>query len=101
MHYLLFYEAGDDYAVRRAAFRAAHQAYCRKAIERGELILGGGVGDPPAGAVILFRGSSPAVAEQFAAGDPYVTNGVVKGWRVQPWATVVGPAAEVQLPPGV
>jgi hypothetical protein len=101
MHYLLFYEAGDDYAERRAPFRAAHLAHCREAIARGELILGGGVGDPPQGAAILFRASSPAVAEKFASTDPYVTNGVVRKWRVQQWATVVGPDAEVALPPGV
>ena len=98
MHYLLFYEAGDDYADRRAPFRAAHIAHCREAVARGELILGGGVGDPPEGAAILFRGPSPEVAETFARSDPYVTSGVVTRWRVQPWSTVVGPTAEVKLP---
>jgi uncharacterized protein YciI len=48
-------------------------------------------------AVLLFRGSSPAVAESFAAGDPYVTNGPVTKWRVREWTTVVGPEAEAPL----
>jgi uncharacterized protein YciI len=39
-------------------------------------------------------GDSPFVAEAFAVDDPYVTNGVVKGWRVREWTTVVGPLAE-------
>ena len=34
---------------------------------------------------------------QFA--DPYVTHGLVTRWRVRAWATVVGDAAEVPLPP--
>jgi uncharacterized protein YciI len=38
----------------------------------------------------LFKGDSPAVAERFAAADPYVKNGLVKSWRVRPWTTVVG-----------
>jgi uncharacterized protein YciI len=50
------------------------------------------------GAVLLFRGDSPAAAENFAKSDPYVLNGLIKDWRVREWTTVVGPAAEVKLP---
>lgn len=99
MHYLLFYEAGSDYAERRAPFRAAHLAYARKAVERGELVLGGGLANPIDGAVLLFRADSPAVAEQFAAEDPYVVNGVVRKWRVREWTTVVGDQAEHRVSP--
>ena len=42
--------------------------------------------------------SSPAVAELFAASDPYVVNGVVSTWRVREWTTVVGELAESPLP---
>jgi uncharacterized protein YciI len=42
------------------------------------------------GAVLLFRGESPAAAEAFAAAAPYVVHGLVTGWRVRAWATVVG-----------
>src|SRR5436190_5877097 len=98
MHYLLFYDVVDNYPERRAPFRAAHIAYARAAAARGELVLGGGLANPPDGAVLLFRGSSPAVAETFAAADPYVTSGVVTKWRVREWTTVVGPQAEVKLP---
>jgi uncharacterized protein YciI len=48
--------------------------------------------------VLLFRGDSPAAAENFAKSDPYVLNGLIKDWRVREWTTVVGPAAEVKLP---
>jgi uncharacterized protein YciI len=98
MHYLLFYEAGENCVERRAPFRAAHIKYAREAVARGALVLGGGLGNPVDGSVLLFRGSSPAVAETFAAADPYVTNGVVKAWRVREWTTVVGRDAEAPLP---
>ena len=93
MHYLLFCDVVQDYAERRVQLRAAHLALARRAVERGELVLGGALGNPLDGAVLLFRGSSPNVAAAFAAADPYVTNGLVTRWRVREWTTVVGPDA--------
>lgn len=90
MHYLLIYDAAPDYLERRAAYRAEHLALAWEAQERGELVLGGALADPLDGAVILFKRDSPAAAEVFAAVDPYVTNGLVKQWRVRAWTTVVG-----------
>jgi uncharacterized protein YciI len=98
MHYLMFYDVADDYAEKRMPFRAAHIAYARKAVARGDLVLGGALASPADGAVLVFRGSSPAVAEAFAAADPYVVNGVVRKWRVREWTTVVGALAESPLP---
>jgi uncharacterized protein YciI len=97
MHYLLFYDVVDDYAERRLAFRSAHLKLARQAVERGELVLGGALADPVDGAVLLFRGSSPEVAERFASADPYVTNGLVTKWQVREWTTVVGSEAEMPL----
>jgi uncharacterized protein YciI len=93
MHYLLFYEVVGDYAERRVPLRAAHFALARRAVERGELVLGGALANPLDGAVLLFRGSSPNVAAAFAEADPYVTNGLVKRWYVREWTTVIGPDA--------
>jgi uncharacterized protein YciI len=97
MHYLLFYEVVSDYAERRSPHRAAHLEYAQQAVARGELILGGALADPVDGAVLLFRGESPEVAERFAAADPYVRAGLVTRWRVRPWTTVVGPNAAVRV----
>jgi uncharacterized protein YciI len=94
MHYLLFYEVGDGYVNRRAPYRAAHLALARDAVARGELVLGGAFANPPDGAVLLFRGASPAVAASFARQDPYVKNGLVTRWYVREWTTVVGAGAE-------
>src|SRR5437870_5658640 len=90
MHYLLFYDVVSDYVERRAEFRAEHLVLARAACERGELVLGGALADPVDGAVLLFRGDSPAAAEAFAAADPYVCNGLVTSWRVRAWNTVIG-----------
>jgi uncharacterized protein YciI len=97
MHYLLFYEAGPDYEERRKPFRAAHLEHGKAAVARGEIVLGGAFAKPVDGAVILFRGDSPAAAEAFAKGDPYVVNGVVKRWYVREWTTVIGPDAETKI----
>ena len=97
MHYLLFYEVVDDYATRRIPLRTSHLMYANIAAERGDLVLGGALADPVDGAILLFRGSSPEVVEQFAMADPYVTNGLVTKWYIREWTTVVGRDAEVQL----
>jgi uncharacterized protein len=92
-HYLLFYEGADDYVAQREKFRGEHLAKAWKASQRGELLLGGAFADPTDGAVLLFKGESPRVAEDFARADPYVTGGVVKRWHVREWTTVVGDQA--------
>jgi uncharacterized protein YciI len=98
LHYLLIYEVVADYTTRRVPLRAAHIAHARAAVARGELVLAGALANPPDGAVLLFRGDSPAAAEAFARTDPYVTNGLVTKWQVREWTTVVGRDAEVPLP---
>jgi uncharacterized protein YciI/heme-degrading monooxygenase HmoA len=99
MHYLLFYEVGEDYVSRRAEFRDAHLEKAWKASERGELVLGGALANPANGAVLLFRGDSPEVAEKFARADPYVTSGTVKRWHVREWNTVAGEDAATPIRP--
>lgn len=51
--------------------------------------------DPVDGAMLIFRGDSPAAAEAFAQSDPYVTNGLVTQWHVRKWSTVIGDGATV------
>lgn len=99
MHYLLFYDVGTDFIERRARFRNEHLTLCWQAQARGELVLGGALADPADGAVLLFQAESAKVAEQFAAADPYVRNGLVTRWRVRPWTTVVGDDAATPVKP--
>lgn len=99
MHYLMFYDYSADYLQRRDQFRPAHLRLAWEAQARGELILGGAFAEPADGAVLLFNGDSPAVAERYAAADPYVKNGLVTRWWVRRWTTVVGDMAETPVRP--
>ena len=103
MHFLLLYEVGQDYLQRRAAFRDAHLDKAWAASARGELVLGGATADPldgaVDGAVLLFQGDSPRVAEAFARADPYVVTGLVTRWRVRAWTTVAGETAATPVRP--
>jgi uncharacterized protein len=90
VHYLLLYDVVGDYQTRRMPLRASHLAYAQAFVDRGELLLGGALANPIDGAVLLFQAESPAVAEDFAAEDPYVKHGLVTRWRVREWTTVIG-----------
>jgi uncharacterized protein YciI len=89
-YYALFYDAVDDFIARRGAYRDEHLRLAREAHARGELVLAGALAEPADGALLVFRGETPAVAEAFARQDPYVKNGLITGWRVRPWTVVVG-----------
>jgi uncharacterized protein YciI len=84
--HILFYEYVADIVERRAPHREAHLSAIRTAKENGRILQAGPLGDPPHGAAIVF--ADPATAEAFAQADPYVTNGLVTSWRVEPWTLV-------------
>jgi uncharacterized protein len=92
-HYLLIYDLVHDHVERRGAYRNEHLQKAWAASDRGALVMAGALEDPTDGAMLVFQGDSPAVAEEFARDDPYVLNGLVTRWRVRTWNTVVGPAA--------
>lgn len=95
-HFVLIYEFAPDFMTTREAFRPKHLAHARASAARDELQLGGRLSDEPTG-LVLFKAESAAVAEQFAADDPYVINGVVRSYRVREWTTVVGRDALTRL----
>lgn len=96
-HFLLSYELAPDYLERRPLFRDDHLALAWKAAGAGALLLGGAVGDPVESALLLFTDAE--AAEAFAESDPYVREGLVRSWRLTPWATVVGPSAASPVHP--
>jgi hypothetical protein len=101
MHYLLWYDLTPEYLERRGEFREEHLRLAWAAADRGELVLGGAVGDPLDTALLVFQGDSPEAAERFARADPYVTNGLIRRWRVRPWTTVVGGTASTPVRPAL
>ncbi len=96
-HWLLRYTLAPDYLVRRSEYRDAHLKRAWAASQRGELLLGGAVGDPVDSALLLFTDADAARA--FAGADPYVTSGIATGWQVLPWATVAGEQAATPVRP--
>ncbi|MGZ8290535.1 MAG: YciI-like protein [Telluria sp.] len=100
MHYLLCYDLAPDYLERRAEFRNEHLKLAWESQQRGEMVLAGALADPADQAMLLFSCESPEAVERFAKTDPYVTNGLVTGYRVRQWNTVVGDAAFTPVRPG-
>lgn len=100
-YFLLLYETADNYAEKRAPFRAEHLALAREAHARGELLLAGALADPMDRAVLVFRTADRSTVEAFARRDPYVLNGAIKKWDVRPWTVVIGndPSEPAPTPP--
>ena len=97
-YFALTYDVVTNFAERRMQFREAHLRLVRDAHDRGQLVMAGALGQPPEGALLVFRGESASLVEAFARADPYVREGLVTGWRVRPWTVVVGGDAEKKAP---
>ena len=94
-YFALLYDVVENFAARRAPYREEHLRLAQEAHGRGELLLAGALGMPPDRALLIFQAADPSVVDAFARADPYVTNGLVSGWEVHPWAVVIG-----DQPPG-
>ena len=90
MYYLLIYKTVDNYVEKRVPFRPEHLAYSDAAHARGELFMGGALGEPADSAILIFKTDSRAVVEDFAKSDPYVKAGLIKEWSVRPWTVAIG-----------
>ena len=97
-HFALVYDVVEQFIERRMPLRPAHLQLLRDAETRGFLRFAGALGDPPDGALLVFRAESAAAVEDFARLDPYVTEGLVTAWRVRPWNIVVGGDAAAPNP---
>src|SRR2546422_5058822 len=92
-YFALTYDVVENFAERRMPFRGSHLKMVQDAHERGQIVMAGALGESAQKALIVFHASDGVVAERFAQNDPYVTNGLVKSWSVQPWNVVIGGAA--------
>jgi uncharacterized protein YciI len=82
--YVLFYESADDVATKAPPHFAAHSAHLADFHARGTLLMVGTFGDPQnEGSMAIF--TTREAAEKFAAGDPFVLNGVVRAWHIREW----------------
>jgi uncharacterized protein YciI len=86
--YVLIYESPDDFDLELARANVeGHRALWATFREQGTLLLIGPFADPSEGAMAVF--TSQEAAEEFAAVDPFVRNGVVARWRIVPWNEVL------------
>ncbi len=70
---------------RRKQHRDAHLANLEPLSQSGRVVYGGPLLDEagqPCGSVVLFEADDLARARAFAAGDPYVTEGVFASYEV-------------------
>jgi uncharacterized protein len=82
MKYVLWYESGDDVATLAPLHFAAHKERWTEYAERGCLLAIGPFTD---GAAAMAVFTTRADAEEFAGGDPFVRQGVVRRWSVREW----------------
>jgi uncharacterized protein len=89
MKHVLLYESADDVTSKAPAQMEAHGGRLREFMGRGELLGVGVFGDPQRdGSMAVF--ASREAALEFVAGDPFVLNGVVRGWRLLEWNDIAG-----------
>ena len=84
----LFYDYIENIVERRAPYRPEHLDLYNEWRSDGRLVMGGAIGDPPYGALIVFDVEDPSEVEAFVSVDPYVREALVTGWRVERWAVV-------------
>ena len=87
--HLLIYDYVEDVLEKRAPYRDGHLDLATTWRDDGKLVMGGAIGSPPHGGVLVFRVDDVQEVEAFAREDPYVKNGVVTTYRVEPWTVVV------------
>ena len=83
--HVLFYTYVDDILERRAPYREQHLGRIDALRAADRLVVAGAFGDPPAGAVIGFKGLTREEVAAWADTDPYVMAGLVTERRVEPW----------------
>ena len=100
--YAVIYESADGMRVRVPEFMAAHRAWYQEFARRGDLLMVGPFSDATGALAVL---TSRAAAEEFAAGDPFVRNGLVRNWFIREWMEALVPedaaeAAASETAPG-
>lgn len=86
MKVVSFYEVAPGALAHLKEHFPAHRARLEEFHRRGVLLAAGPLGNPPESAMAIF--TSREAAEEFIAGDPFVTNGLVSSWRLADWNAV-------------
>lgn len=87
--YVVLYEAAENIAEKAPLHYAAHSERLEEFHADGRLLLVGPFADPQTqGSMAIF--TSREAAEEFAAGDPFVLEGVVAGHEIREWHEAYG-----------
>jgi uncharacterized protein len=79
----------EDLRSKAPAHFSAHMVRVKEFHGRGALLMVGTFGNPQEeGAMSIF--TTREAAEEFAKGDPFVVNGVVRSWKVLEWNESLG-----------
>ena len=98
MLYVLTGKDAPDSLARRRAVRAGHLARVRALSDMGRVVVAGPCpavdsADPGdagfSGSVIIAEFPSLKVAQEWLAGDPYVTEGVFESYEIRPFVKVL------------
>jgi uncharacterized protein YciI len=89
--YLLQYDYIPDVLEKRGPYREGHLNLAKELIMEGKCLSGGPTSEVgveiPTGALFIFTDEESAKA--FVLADPYVSNGIVTGHKIQQWTVVV------------
>jgi uncharacterized protein len=86
---VLFYDSADDVMSKAPAQFPAHKERLDEFHARGDLLMVGTFSNPQdEGSMAIF--STREAAEEFARGDPFVLNGVVRNLYVREWNEILG-----------
>ena len=86
-HQVLFYDYVENIVKKRAPHRTLHLELAKRWRDDGKLLYGGALGDPPHTGMLIF--AADADVAEFTDADPYVQQGLVTSFRVEPWNEVV------------
>jgi uncharacterized protein YciI len=78
-----------DILEKRGPFRPEHLERATAAKDRGSIVMGGALVDPPDGALFIFKVADTQEIEDFAQQDPYVKNGLVPAYSIREWMVVI------------
>lgn len=90
--FMLVYTYSEDYPEKRASYRKAHVELAEEFVDKGYLVLGGALENPPDRAYLCFQCPDRSIVEDFVERDPYVGNHLVLTHEIRDWKVVVGTA---------
>lgn len=82
--FVVLYESSDDVLTLAPVHMPKHREHFEDYHARGLLLMVGTFGDPATqGAMCVL--TTREAAEEFAANDPFVVNGVVRRYEIRQW----------------